>query len=129
MNDQRVKFEAWVSGRTVVKKYGAKLTTRADGSYADYRINDRWLAWQAALSAHKPVEGELTLLQQYEDACIAANANAKDAERYRWLRDQTETDGIAIVMKNKHIDDSQSYADNIDRFIDAAITQQGKEGA
>lgn len=51
MNDSMQQFEAWVSGRTVVKKYGAKLTQRVDGSYADYRINDRWLAWQASRAA------------------------------------------------------------------------------
>lgn len=45
--DERGAFEAWVVERTVVKKYGAKLNTRADGSYGDYRINDRWLTWQA----------------------------------------------------------------------------------
>lgn len=48
---RRPTFEAWVSGRKVVKKYGAKLTLNADGSYADYRINDRWLAWNAALDS------------------------------------------------------------------------------
>ena len=43
----REAFEKWVSGRSVVKKYGAKLTANSDGSYRDYRINDRWLAYQA----------------------------------------------------------------------------------
>jgi len=47
----REEFEKWVLGRNVCKKYGARLTIRMDGSYADYRINDRWLAWQAALKA------------------------------------------------------------------------------
>lgn len=64
------------------------------------------------------------------DACLAIDelrrlhaeveALRADAERYRWLRDQTTDDGIAIVMKNKHIDDSISYPDNINRYIDAA---------
>lgn len=49
---------------------------------------------------------------------------ARDAERYRWLRDQTTDDGIAIVMKNKCINDSISYAENINKHIDAAIAQQ-----
>lgn len=48
----------------------------------------------------------------------------RDAERYRWLRDQTTDDGIAIVMKNKCINDSISYAENINKHIDAAIAQQ-----
>lgn len=48
-NARRQAFELWVIGRKVVKRYGAKLTQRPDGSYADYRINDRWVAWNAAL--------------------------------------------------------------------------------
>ena len=48
-----------------------------------------------------------------------------DAERYRWLRDQKNDDGIVIAMKNKHIDDLLPYSVNIDRYIDAAR----KEGA
>lgn len=43
-----------------------------------------------------------------------------DAERYRWLRDQKNDDGIVIAMKNKHIDDLLPYSVNIDRYIDAA---------
>ena len=44
----REEFEAWVVGRKVVKKHGAKLNTTTDGTYCDYRINDRWLAWTAS---------------------------------------------------------------------------------
>lgn len=49
-----------------------------------------------------------------------------DAERYRWLRDQKNDDGIVIAMKNKHIDDLLPYAVNIDRYIDAALAEEGK---
>ncbi|MNQ98752.1 hypothetical protein D3C85_1144570 [compost metagenome] len=58
----------------------------------------------------------------------SAQDDAKDAARYRWLRDQEQTDAIAIVMKNKHFDDSRTFAENIDRFIDAAIAAQPGEG-
>ena len=47
----REEFEAWVSGRQVCKKYGATLKKDNVGSYLDYRINDRWLAWQASRAA------------------------------------------------------------------------------
>ncbi|HHN0559935.1 hypothetical protein [Pseudomonas aeruginosa] len=47
----REEFEAWVSGRKVCTRYGAKLTTNPDGMYCDYRINDRWLAWKASRAA------------------------------------------------------------------------------
>lgn len=53
-----------------------------------------------------------------------AAGDALDAQRYRWLRDQTETDGIAIVMKDMHFDESRTCAENIDKFIDAALAAQ-----
>jgi hypothetical protein len=62
----------------------------------------------------KDAQAELRRLHAENEALRA------DAERYRWLRDQTTDDGIAIVMKNKHIDDSVSYPDNINGYIDAA---------
>lgn len=51
MPDMREEFEAWVSGRKVCTRYGAKLNTNPDGMYSDYRINDRWLAWKASRTA------------------------------------------------------------------------------
>jgi len=47
----REQFEAWVVGRQVCKKYGAKLNKDRAGSYLDYRVNDRWLAWEASREA------------------------------------------------------------------------------
>lgn len=61
------------------------------------------------------------LRKQVERLDAENKALRTDAERYRWLRDQTTDDGIAIVMKNKHIDDSISYPDNINGYIDAAM--------
>lgn len=50
-NARRQAFELWVVGAKVddPQFFGAKLTQCPDGSYADYRINDRWVAWNAAL--------------------------------------------------------------------------------
>lgn len=55
MPDMREEFEAWVSGRKVCTRYGAKLKTNPDGMYSDYRINDRWLAWKASRAALRVV--------------------------------------------------------------------------
>ncbi|HCC4913447.1 TPA: hypothetical protein M5Q67_004423 [Pseudomonas aeruginosa] len=55
MPDMREEFEAWVSGRKVCTRYGAKLNTNPDGMYSDYRINDRWLAWKASRAALRVV--------------------------------------------------------------------------
>jgi hypothetical protein len=74
----------------------------------------RWLLQEAARIGAKDAAAELRRLHAEVEELRA------DAERYRWLRDQTTDDGIAIVMKNKHIDDSVSYPDNINGYIDAA---------
>ena len=51
MERMREEFEGLVITRNVCIKYGAKLRTCPDGSYYDYRINDRWLAWKASRAA------------------------------------------------------------------------------
>lgn len=45
--DERAEFESWVETRKVCTHKGAKLHKDRAGSYLDYRINDRWLTWQA----------------------------------------------------------------------------------
>lgn len=45
--DERADFESWVATRKVCTHKGAKLHKDRSGSYLDYRINDRWLTWQA----------------------------------------------------------------------------------
>ena len=54
-NPERIRFEFWVTGTSVWRKYrsthrACHLRKSVDGQYLDYRINDRWLAWNAALS-------------------------------------------------------------------------------
>lgn len=45
---QREQFEEWVITQNVFKKYNAHLRKNIDGSYKDFRVNDRWNAWQAS---------------------------------------------------------------------------------
>lgn len=52
---ERERFEAWVQTTNVWRKYrgthkACSLRVNMDGSYWDYRINDRWGAWNAALT-------------------------------------------------------------------------------
>jgi len=61
-----------------------------------------------------------TLAHELAQARAECERLRMDAERYRWLRDQKNDDGIVIAMKNKHIDDLLPYSVNIDRYIDAA---------
>ncbi|MBI8898411.1 hypothetical protein JE005_16840 [Pseudomonas aeruginosa] len=68
----REEFEAWVSGRKVCTRYGAKLNTNPDGMYSDYRINDRWLAWKAsraALRVELPDDGIEDCRRDWTNSC------------------------------------------------------------
>lgn len=72
MPDMREEFEAWVSGRKVCTRYGAKLNTNPDGMYSDYRINDRWLAWKAsraALRVELPDDGIEDCQRDWPNSC------------------------------------------------------------
>lgn len=58
-NPERIRFESWVGGTRVWKKYkgthkACHLRKSVDGQYLDYRINDRWIAWNAALKYVMP---------------------------------------------------------------------------
>lgn len=54
--DERAVFEAWVITRKVCTHKGGHLKKDSAGSYLDYRINDRWLTWQArAVHDQRPV--------------------------------------------------------------------------
>lgn len=76
MSNSREQFEAWVSGRTVCKKYGAKLNKDSAGSYRDYRINDRWLAWQAS---REVVVVELPNTECFGEYSQEAASNMRDS--------------------------------------------------
>jgi hypothetical protein len=111
---------------------------------ADEGAKDDWKPWERDFEAWWENHGqycragggqyEKTFAYHAYEAALAsrpapAAGDALDAARYRWLRDQDATDGIAIVMKNKHFKDGLSCAENIDSFIDAALSasQQGGE--
>ncbi|MFY2819688.1 hypothetical protein ACOTI2_08190 [Achromobacter xylosoxidans] len=80
------------------------------------------------VKACRPAAGDaqdLTLAQKYEDACILANANAQDAERYRWLCDKLGITKLPCAIER--IIDGSYVADgkkSIDAAIDAAIAAQ-----
>lgn len=83
---------------------------------------------------------DLTLAQKYEDACIAANANARDAERYRWLRDPKIDPALVLDKRTGYVPEDESVpgiggyhtyeyraGEELDAAIDAAIAQQKGE--
>ena len=66
----------------------------------------------------------MSLRAQYEDACIAANKNARDAERYRMIRNQSDywrehgRQNVIIGM----------FEEDLDAAIDAALANQKQAG-
>lgn len=85
--DSRQQFEDWVVGRKVVKKHGAKLNTGSDGTYCDYRINDRWLAWQASRESLvvelPPLEKSQQWMSDFDDGSVSGNNSAIQTMKYR----------------------------------------------
>ena len=77
---------------------------------------------QSATTELSGNSGDLALRQQYEGACIAANANARDTKRYRWLKGQQD------VMWQTHSGEwCGSDGETLDQCVDAAMQQQSKE--
>lgn len=123
-----------------------------DGAYqARYRLpGGQWSSWGHVVCGVKGHEQELrylpgargpdapdagdaldlTLAQKYEDACIAANANARDAERWRkavsqWRINRVEVfDGITLSnAKGINWDD---LTRQVDAALAAQVPQQGE---
>ncbi|WP_353631048.1 hypothetical protein AADG64_09505 [Achromobacter xylosoxidans] len=88
----------------------------------------------AAIAAMRPAPAagdalDLTLAQKYEDACILANANARDAARYRQLRKALTSyntgwlDRIAAALEAMGLDpdeDKLPTPEQVDDAFDAA---------
>ncbi|MCZ2496403.1 hypothetical protein GN316_06510 [Xylophilus sp. Kf1] len=53
---------------------------------------------------------------------------AKDAERYRWLRNRGRYNGFAVEQHTEHWTRAHSAA-SLDEALDAAMSQQPKGGA
>lgn len=78
-NDQRKAFEDWAIESGIAYQSEKHGVIFYDGYY-----KIRFESWSAGFK-HTEKDDEPTLRQQYEDACITANANLKDAERWRFL--------------------------------------------
>lgn len=96
---------------------------KPDGCVLDYGRPEDCVNASALVKAGKGREAchEWKPVTFAHPAPTQQEADARDAARYRWLRDQRHDDGIAIVMKNKHIKPDRPYADIIDGYIDAAM--------
>ncbi len=91
----------------------------------------------SAPSAPGDAQDELTLAQKYEDACIFANANARDAARYRWLRDPQTDVALVLDKRTGYVPEDERVrgvggyytyeyraGEELDAAIDAALAAQ-----
>lgn len=83
-----------------------------------------WMPLPAPPAAlYQKANDGLSLRAQHEDACIAANNNAQDAERYRWLRTLDSDFG----NRNRMSEMARFYGETLDEAIDAALSQKAGE--
>ncbi|CAB3904293.1 hypothetical protein LMG26858_04398 [Achromobacter anxifer] len=91
-------------------------------------------AGYTAAPAAGDARDDLTLNQKYEDACILANANARDAGRYRVVRKSIvdEANGSNQVAAASEAIGLERGAyptpDQFDAIVDHIAAQQGKVG-
>lgn len=127
--DERQAFEAWA------KKKKMPLA-RIGQQYDDFWVDHAWNGWQARAALAAPAAGDarddLTLNQKYEDACILANANARDAGRYRVVRQSIvdEANGSKQMAAASEAIGLERGAyptpDQFDAIADHIAAQQGK---
>lgn len=122
MDKQRASFEAWASTQ---QGYGT----------ADNPVNDSlgatrnaWKVWQAALASSEVQAMRLDLEQYVSIASELATENEalrRDAERYRWLREQHEKPvGWLTICEAGTWDLKPWSGDDPDTTIDAAMEKQ-----
>ena len=79
---------------------------------------------RALLATEQNLREEIQSLTEERTAWRVAAENAeKDAERYRWLREQDDEDFCFSVVKNPHFDVFES-GQQLDAAIDAAIKEE-----
>lgn len=100
IDQQRAAFEAWA-------EVGAELHKMLGGEYSSSTTRFAWEAWQAALASPE------------------VQALRKDAERYRWLREQHEKPvGWLTICEAGTWDLKPWSGDDPDTTIDAAMEEQ-----
>ncbi|MFM0487955.1 DUF551 domain-containing protein [Paraburkholderia graminis] len=109
----QVEFDAYISK--------PKAFTCLYDYRGDEDISAAVTHWQPLPAA--PAALSLSLRAQHEDACIEANKNAKDAERYRWLRTLDSDFG----NRNRMSEMARFYGETLDESIDAAMSQNAGE--
>jgi hypothetical protein len=77
-DEQKVReaFEVWAKSRPWFTKVNGNLKQTSDGNYCHYKVNDRWIAWQAAV-AWMGGEGDAVAWLEVEPNVTLAHAVGK----------------------------------------------------
>jgi|SRR6185312_7679417 len=97
-DELRAKFDAWARDHN--------LPIHRDGIVTDYAYFEIDLAWNAYQAAHASRDAEVEALR-------------KDAERYRWLREN----GDQMIGRDRGEGPEWTYWDELDQAIDAAMRE------
>ncbi|MBL8505908.1 MAG: hypothetical protein JNJ51_06085 [Methylobacillus glycogenes] len=120
---ERELFEAWLKSEATL----SAEVDPANGVYIHAETYHAWIVWEAARA---PLLS--TIAQQGE----ALEAARKDAERYRWLRENSREpdDGRPYAVTAEYRDDLAlcqhhlCFEEKLDAAIDAALISQKVEG-
>lgn len=138
MTDQqqaREAFEAWITSRSWYERLHCNLKQTSDGNYCHYKVNDRWVAWQAAIAHASSASAEECSVdatnpeeigRKLVDDHVAGGGklvDARDAARWRKFASMVDpaTIGRFTVYKNSYPKDDEIIADG--RHLAEAIDQ------
>jgi hypothetical protein len=120
---EREAFEAWANEREL------DLMPGYPGQYSDCNTDFAWGAWQAraALSSRadrsEPATGAVYGGKDSSDA--------RDAERYRWLREQDDSGPLFVMYGSNgtwgECGHSDIYGELLDESIDEEIAKEAKK--
>ena|ERR1700744_6022920 len=119
LESSRTAFEAWLkptSGWKACAQRGKpmSLRTHINGHYADFRVNDRWLAWQAARSvkAARSTPVNLTREELLAEAIRIQRENGWDV-----IQSRTATIPVSVLQRLERFNHFPPYEGS--QWIDA----------
>lgn len=144
-NKMRERFEsAWRARYPEHGEIALKRSGLDPEDYSNTRVKDAWWAWQASREASAAEIDQLkakneALVDRLENVCRVAGieqvtlltgieAMRKNSERYRWLRDSSESIHQFYLSTPIWFTGVKFSKENVDSTIDAALAKEASHG-